>query len=111
MMTWRADYWRMFNVLVRVLGLTALVSGTVFTVLGISRIVQSGAIRIEGEPGLILLLVGLLSLAIGAAILRAPPFRPDLGDVSWRFDPFGSKEKRLARPKRSWWTGDGARAA
>ena len=59
MKTWRADYWRMFNVLVRVLGLTALVSGTVFTILGISRVVQPGAMRIEGEPGLMLLLVGL----------------------------------------------------
>ena len=111
MKTWRADYWRMFNVLVRVLGLAAMAGGAVFTLLGITRLLQPGALRVEGEPALVLLLVGLLVLAIGAAILRAPPFRPDLGDVSWRFDPFGSKERRAARPKRSWWTGDGARAA
>ena len=111
MTTWRADYWRMFNVLVRVLGLAALLSGAVFTVLGIMRLLQPAALQTEGDPALVLLLVGLLVLAVGAAILRAPPFRPDMGDVSWRFDPFGSKERRSGGLKRSWWTGDGSRAA
>ena len=93
----------MFNVLVRALGLTALVAGAVFTVLGAVRIMQLGTAA-EGTPGVVILLVGLLVAALGAAVLRAPTYRPDLGDASWRFDPFGSKSRSPS--KRSWWTGD-----
>ena len=48
----------------------------------------------------------LLVAAIGAAIVRAPTYRPDLGDVSLRFDPFGAKTRQTSPSKRSWWTGD-----
>jgi hypothetical protein len=101
-----AGYRRVFNLLVRVLGLVALVSGAVFTVLGVLRILQLGLLRTEGSPPLVILLVGLLVAVLGLAILRAPIYRPDLGDASWRFDPFGTKSRLTAPPGRSWWTGD-----
>jgi hypothetical protein len=106
MTSWGAGYWRVFNVLVRVLGLVAVVSGAVFTVLGLMRILQLGFLRSEGSPPLVILLVGLLVGALGLAILRGPPYRPDLGDVSWRFDPFGAKTRQTTSPGRLWWTGD-----
>jgi hypothetical protein len=101
-----AGYWRVFNVLVRTLGLVAVVSGAVFTVLGAMRISQLGLLETEGSPPLVLLVIGLVVAGLGVAILRAPTYRPDLGDASWRFDPFGSKSQRSAALKRSWWTGD-----
>ena len=99
-----AGYWRVFNVLVRALGLVALVSGAVFTVMGVLRILQLGLLRSEGSPPLIILLVGLIVAWLGVSILRAPTYRPDLGDASWRFEPFGAK--RSGSAGRSWWTGD-----
>jgi hypothetical protein len=95
-----------FNVLVRALGLVAVVSGAVFTLLGAMRIRQLGLLETEGSPPLVLLIIGLVVAGLGVAILRAPTYRPDLGDASWRFDPTGVKTQKLAAAKRSWWTGD-----
>jgi hypothetical protein len=103
-----AAYWRVFNVLVRALGLVALGSGALFTVLGIIRILQQGLLTSEGSPPLIILLVGLILCWLGASILQAPAYRPDLGDASWKFEPFRGKAKRPASQRRSWWTGDRA---
>jgi hypothetical protein len=101
-----AGYWRVFNVLVRALGLVAAVSGVIFTVLGVTRILQQGLLTAEGSPPLIILLVGLILCWLGASILQAPAYRPDLGDTAWRFEPFGGKAKRPRSSGRSWWTGD-----
>ena len=101
-----AGYWRVFNILVRTLGLVAVVGGAVFTVLGVMRILQLGLLQTEGSPPLVLLIIGLVVAWLGVAILRAPTYRPDLGDVSWRFDPPGAKTPRSGAAKRSWWTGD-----
>ena len=106
MASWGTWYWRVFNVSVRALGLVALLYGAVFIVWGAARMVQLEFIRMEEAPSLVILPVGLLVAALGAAILRAPTYRPDLGDVSWRFDPFGAKARRSSPSKRSWWTGD-----
>jgi len=100
-----AGYWRVFNVLVRTLGLVALIGGAVFTVLAVIRIMQLGLLRTEGSPPLVLLVIGLIVTWLGVAILRAPTYRPDQGDVSWRFEPFGSKTPKSVL-KRSSWTGD-----
>jgi hypothetical protein len=105
-----AGYWRVFNLLVRALGLVALVSGAIFTVIGVLRILQLGLLRSEGSPPVIILLVGLIVLWLGASILQAPPYRPDLGDASWRFEPFRGKAKRPSSQQRSWWTGDRPRS-
>lgn len=106
MTTWGVWYWRGFNILVRAMGLVALSFGAVFTVLGAYRLLQLGLLLHEGAPPLVTLSVGLLLLALGAAILRTPAYRPDLGDVSWRFDPFGTKTRQSSASTRTWWTGD-----
>ena len=106
MTSWGTWYWRAFNVAVRVLGLVALLYGAVFIVWGTARMLQLDYIRMEQAPSLVILPVGLLVAALGAAILRVPAYRRDLGDVSWRFDPFGVKTRRSSPSRRSWWTGD-----
>jgi uncharacterized membrane protein len=99
-------YWRVFNVLVRVLGLTTLAFGVVFIAWGTLRLLHVDFISAESEVSLAILPIGLLVAAIGWAIVRTPAYRPDLGDVSWGFDPLGTKITRAAGAKRSWWTGE-----
>jgi hypothetical protein len=106
MTSWGTLYWRVFNVLVRALGLVAFLSGIVFTVWGAVRMLRMDFIRMEDAPTLAILPIGLLVGVVGAAILRAPTYRPDLGDVPWGFDPFGAKSRQSSPAKRSWWTGD-----
>jgi hypothetical protein len=101
-----AAYWRVYNVLVRALGLSALLSGLFFIVWGIKHILELGLLPDEGAGGLMLVVAGLLAAGIGAALLRTPTYRPDLGDVAWHFDPFGAKPQSSTATKRSWWTGD-----
>jgi len=106
MTSWQTSYWRAFNVLVRAFGVTILVAGLAFLVWGAARMIAWG-----GWPGLdsplwVLPLVGFLSAALGIAVLRGPPYRPDLGDVFWQFDPFGAKTAQSAPARYSWWTGD-----
>jgi hypothetical protein len=111
MKSWGIWYWRVFNILVRTMGLVSLGFGLVFTVLGGFRILQLGLMLREGAPPLVTLSMGLLLVGLGIAILRSPSYRPDLGDVSWRFDPTGARSRDSAAAKRSWWTGDqGARS-
>ena len=106
MTRWQTGYWRLYNVLVRALGAVALIAGIGFVVWGALRIFQLGLQTSEGTPGLMLLLVGLISTGLGVGILGVPTYRPDLGDPAWQFDPFGSKTQRAPAAKRSWWTGD-----
>src|SRR4051812_2444544 len=82
--TW---HWRTFNVSARLFGLVALLVGVGFVV--------------SGE-----FLVGPFALALAGAFLRVRPYRPDLGDSSYLFDPFGSRGNSQAA--RRWWTGDEA---
>jgi hypothetical protein len=42
---------------------------------------------------------------LGLAILRAPSYRPALGDTVMHFDPFGARADQ-ARSRGSWWTGN-----
>ena len=103
---WGTRYWRVFNILVRDLGLAALLSGAGFIVWGTLRMLEREFITIEGAASIVILPVGLLVAAIGWAILRAPTYRPDLGDALWGFDPIGAKARQSSPPKRSWWTGE-----
>jgi hypothetical protein len=105
MTSWRTRYWRLYNILVRALGLVSLVSGVAFIVLGGLGILRLGLLAAEGSPGLVTLGVGLILAALGGAILIVPAFRTDLGDVWWQFDPFGAKAQQ-SRTRRAWWTGD-----
>ena len=106
MANWGTWYWRGFNVAVRALGLVALVYGAVFIIWGAVRMVQMEYIRLDEARSLVILPVGLLVAALGAAILKVPAYRPDLGDVPWRFDPLGTKTRQSPGSRRSWWTGD-----
>jgi hypothetical protein len=106
MTSWRTGYWRVYNILVRAFGASALVAGLGFIVWGVLRLLQLGLQPAEGTPGLMLLLVGLISAALGAGILGVPTYRPDLGDPAWQFDPFGAKARESPSTQRSWWTGD-----
>ena len=105
-MSWYSGYWRVYNILVRAFGATAVVAGLAFLGWGILRLLQLGLQPSEGTPGLMLLLVGVLAAGLGAGILGVPTYRPDLGDPAWQFDPFGAKSKQIPATKRSWWTGD-----
>ncbi len=105
-MNWRTEYWRSYNVLVRVFGVTAVASGTGCVGWGATRLLKMGLERAEGEPGIILLVSGLLSAGLGAAILTTSAYRPDLGDPAMQFDPFGTKGRQMEMAKRAWWTGD-----
>jgi hypothetical protein len=106
MSDWRTEYWRVYNILVRVLGGSALVAGTGFVGWGAGRLIRMGLERSMGEPGLILMAAGLLSGGLGAAIMTTPAYRPDLGDPALDFDPYGQKTRQAGRAERSWWTGD-----
>jgi hypothetical protein len=59
----------------------------------------------DHSTGIVPLLVGLLVLAFGVGILRVRPYRPDLGEAWWQFDPVGSMAQRASGTTRSWWTG------
>lgn len=109
MANWYTTYWRVFNILVRAFGLVTLVAGTGFIIWGAARIVVFGAIPVLASPLWVLPLVGLLAAALGIAILRGPTYRPDLGDVFWQFDPYGTKTQQLFPAGRAWWTGDDLR--
>ena len=106
MNSWQTSYWRLFNVLVRAFGLVTLVAGLVFLIWGAARIVVWGGIPALESPLWVLPIVGLLAAGLGAAVLRGPPYRPDLGDVFWRFDPFGTHTAQSTPKRYSWWTGD-----
>jgi hypothetical protein len=105
-MGWLTGYWRVYNVLVRALGMAALAAGIGFIGWGAVLIPRLGFRVSEGGPPIVLLLAGLLAAGLGATILGTPTYRPDLGDAAWNFDPFGKKSRQSATAGRSWWTGD-----
>src|SRR3954463_4444438 len=98
MATSGAGYWRVFNILVRALGLVALVSGAVFAVLGVIRILQQGLLTSEGSPPLIILLGGLILFLLGPSLLQAQAYGPDLVHQPWLSEPYRRKGKRSSAP-------------
>ena len=106
MTSWQTSYWRLFNVGVRTFGLTILAAGLVFLLWGFGRMAVWGGLPPLQSPLWVLPLVGLLSAGLGIAVLRGPPYRPDLGDVFWQFDPKGVKTAQSTPGRYDWWTGD-----
>ena len=104
--TWGTTYWRVWNFLVRDLGLVSLLVGGVFIGLGTARLIEREFISLDAVDSLVVLPIGLLIAGIGWAIVRAPSYRPDLGDSIGGFDPFGAKARQAPRTRRSWWTGE-----
>jgi hypothetical protein len=106
MKSWISGYWRVYNVLVRVFGVAALVSGVAFIGWGVLLILRQGVGPLNDTPGLIPVVAGLLAAGLGGTILGTPTYRPDLGDAAWNFDPFGQQARKSTTANRSWWTGD-----
>jgi hypothetical protein len=105
--TWGTTYWRVWNFLVRDLGLVSLLVGGVFIGLGTARLIEREYFFLDAVDSLVVLPIGLLIAGIGWAIVRASSYRPDLGDSIGGFDPFGAKARKAATPtRRSWWTGE-----
>jgi hypothetical protein len=94
-------HWRIFNVLLRLLGIGATFAGAV-----VATTYGLGIPALAGVEPLIdyrSLLGGILIALLGLGFLMLPPFRPDLGDVTLVVNPF----RALTAPRRRhWWTGD-----
>ena len=91
-------YWRVFNLLLRLLGLGATFGGSIVVVtFGLGIPVPAG---MERQTSVSSLVTGAFLLLIGLGFLMLPPYRPDQGDTG----PLVS----LLRPQRGrrWWTGD-----
>jgi hypothetical protein len=97
--------WRVFNVLLRLLGLGATFAGFVAIVtfgLGLPPI--EGEAPIVSVPSIV---TGALVMLLGLGFLMIPAFRPDLGDTRVVVNPF----RAWSSPsKRRWWTGDRVKA-
>ena len=93
--------WRLFNVLLRLLGIGATFAGLVAaTTFGLGLPVPAGPPFSVHWPSL---LTGGLVTLLGLGFLMIPAFRPDQGDTRVIMNPF----RAWSRPsRRSWWTGD-----
>ena len=93
--------WRTFNILLRLLGLGATLSGLVAMVtfgLGLPAPVDAQAVL--NWPSI---LSGGLVALLGLGFLMNPAFRPDLGDTRVVSNPF----RAFSGPRRrTWWTGN-----
>jgi hypothetical protein len=104
--------WRLFNIALRLAGLfTALgaAAGLAWSILLIVHSsVVAGAQGALADPSLagLLLFASAWFLILGLGILRAPAYRPDLGDADYLIDPVGHKLRQVFAPSRTWWTGD-----
>jgi hypothetical protein len=104
--------WKLFNIVMRLAGLFTTLSGAVFLTWSVLLIVRAPiVVWAQGtlaDPNLAapLLFAAVWFSILGVGILRAPPYRPDLGDADRLVDPAGFKLRRFFSPSRSWWTGD-----
>jgi hypothetical protein len=104
--------WKLFNIVMRLAGLFTTLSGGVFLTWSVLLIVRAPiVVRVQGtlaDPNLAapLLFAAVWFSILGVGILRAPTYRPDLGDADRLVDPVGVKLRRVFPPSRSWWTGD-----
>lgn len=93
--------WRVFNVLLRLLGIGATFAGLVaVTTFGLGLPAPEGQSPAVSWPSL---LTGALVTLIGLGFLMIPPFRPDQGDTKVVSNPVRGWS---SSPRRSWWTGD-----
>jgi hypothetical protein len=101
-------HWAAFNLLVRLFGILGLfVSVVVFGWAVYFLVLPNKAQNVPdvGFPLSLVYLVGsLISLAIAVTVLRAPTYRPDMGDPAWSLRRH-SPGDRSGSTHRSWWTG------
>ena len=104
--TYNRWHWRAFNILSRCFGVMAFIVAVAFLAFALYVAVRPAAaagIETAGlSPSVLYLVVGGLVGTVAVVILRAPPYRPDLGDRTW------SLSRRASGPDgaRDWWTGD-----
>jgi hypothetical protein len=107
-----ASPWKLFNIVMRLAGLFTILAGAVFLSWSILLIVRAPILAwahgVLADPDLAapLLFAAVWFSIVGVGILRAPAYRPDLGDADRLVDPLGFKLRRVFPPSRSWWTGD-----
>lgn len=101
--------WRALNILQRIAGFGAVAAGLIFGTWAVWQMLSPGPVAADfsQDPRLAraaVLAFGAVLLALGAVLLRARPYRPDLGD------PLASghdlRATRSTDPRRRWWTGD-----
>jgi len=93
--------WRIFNVLLRLLGIGAAFAGLVaVTTFGLGLPAPEGESIVVSWPSLV---TGGLVTLIGLGFLMLPPFRPDQGDTKFMGNPV---TPGAGSPRRFWWTGD-----
>ena len=93
--------WRIFNILLRLLGFGAGFAGSVATVMfGFGIPAPYGTTPVTQWPTVI---AGGLVTLLGLGFLMMPAFRPDLGDTRVVSNPFRVPSEPR---RRTWWTGD-----
>ena len=102
--------WRALNVLQRIAGFGAMAAGIIFGTWAVLNIVSPGQpvpSDLAQDPRLQLVTVlafAVVLLALGAVLLRARPYRPDLGDSLGAGHDL--RAARRSDSPRRWWTGD-----
>ena len=102
--------WRALNILQRIAGFSAIATGVIFAAWSIWHILNSGTpvnLGVPEDPRLaraVALAFAAVLLALGAVLLRARPYRPDLGDSL--ASGHDLRASRSTDPPRRWWTGD-----
>jgi hypothetical protein len=105
-MSYETAHWRAFNRFVRAFGLVALFVGVCLVWSSITRCWNGTCQPARADAprpaeAVAMFVVGLGAIAMGVALVRVRPYRPDLGD-----DAFGRPTQYQASPERQWWTGD-----
>jgi hypothetical protein len=101
-----STHWRRFTIFIRLLGVLAMAVGVVMAVGGLDHLLRGGAGSSDGTPvsradAIAIAFAGLFGAVVGMALLRARPYRPDLGDHA-----FGQPSAEQVHQRRNWWTGD-----
>jgi hypothetical protein len=111
MAQWESWYWRGYNIMMRLVGLAFLFWGLGFACWGLWLALHpntpfpvNGVPTTALGPKLGMTLAAAVMAAPGIFLIRTRPYRPDLGDVPYLFDPFLAKTQ--VRSNRHWWTGD-----
>jgi hypothetical protein len=102
--------WRSLNILQRLAGFGATATGALFGWWAVWYLLHPAAplpadVPRDPRPGRFAVLAfAVVLLALGAVLLRARPYRPDLGDSL--ASGHDLRAPRPADPRRRWWTGD-----